>query len=83
MAQLFSRLKLTDDEAREARAIVLNYYQHSPSNIVQVMSLQALVDIANTPLEKGRALAAVKDALSSGSPSVKTRAGKLLQVLKN
>lgn len=83
MAQLFSRLRLSKDEVKDATTIAHHYFNYSPSNIVKVMSLQAITDLANSTQEREKAQKLILKAVKSESASVRARANLLLKDLEN
>jgi hypothetical protein len=77
LAQLIPRLELSPQE-RSLAAAQLFGFLNDPSKIVQINSLQALVDLAwedDDLFEKVKAL--VERMVDSGSPAVSNRARKL------
>jgi hypothetical protein len=82
VAQLFSRLDLTNDE-RSAVLDILSDYLKDKSKIVKTFSMQALADIAEQ--DKGLRSSIIKKLevlTQEGSPAMKSRGRKLLSKLK-
>ncbi len=82
VAQLFSRLELSNDE-RNTVLNILSDYLKDKSKIVKTFSMQALADIAEQ--DKGLRSSIIKklEALTEeGSPAMKSRGRKLLSKLK-
>jgi len=81
LAQLISRLELTDLERTQAAKILFAFLD-DPSKIVQTNALQALVELAWEDDELFSVVKkAVEELVEKGSPAVKNRADKLLPTL--
>jgi HEAT repeat protein len=82
VAQLLPRLPLTAEERPRAVNILLGYLGDK-SAIVRTFSLQALADFAQRDETlRPPVVDLLQQALSSGSPAVRTRARKLLRQLR-
>ena len=80
VAQIIGRLKLTPKQRNKAVRILRRYLDTSDSQIVKVSALQALANLAaqDHQLRPGVTRLA-REALETGSPSLKARAKKLLR----
>lgn len=84
VAQMLSYVPLTGEEAETVVKTLQNYITRSQSNIVKVMALQTLVNIAGThSTYKLRVHHFVEQALETGTPSIVARAKKLIRQLDN
>lgn len=83
VAQMLPRLELTESDMVKVRSILDSYLNTAKSNIVRVMSLQALADLTlQGKLGKGHVINRIKhysDAVNT--PSVRARSRKLLKQL--
>lgn len=78
LAQILPRLKLSDEQLQIAMKVWVEDFYQSPSNILQVMSLQAVHDIAGVYAPAGKKLnQLLDDALEKGAPAIKARARRL------
>lgn len=78
IAQMLGLLKLEDNEAVVVYEILNDYYQTTKSNIVKVMSLEAMCHIAQSDEAlKENVEKILIDAIKHSSPSVTARAKKL------
>ncbi len=79
IALLIPRLDLSAEETMWAARRFLSWIDSSPSQIVRVNSLQALAELARSdPALRDEALGRLKECLRTGSPSLRSRARKLL-----
>jgi len=84
VAQILGRLRLTPTQSRKAVRLLRHYLKRSNSQIVKVSALQALADLAEHDHQLRPGVARlVRDALKTGSPSLKARARKLLKVINS
>ena len=83
VAQMIPRLELNKRDMAAVRAILDTYLKTTSSNIVRVMSLQALADLALAgKLDREDVARDIERyAALVGTPSVKTRARRLLNLL--
>ena len=82
LAQMVPRLKLTRDERRGTQAILLRYLDDK-SIIVKTFAMQALFELAaRDPVLRRRILPLLRDAVRTGSPAMRARARKLINILK-
>lgn len=78
VAQILGRLKLTPTQTQKAVELLRSYLKGSDSQIVKVFALQALADLAEHNHKLRPSVARLlKEALKTGSPSLKTRAKKI------
>lgn len=79
VAQIIGRLKLTTKQRNKAIQILRQYLDDSDSQIVKVAALQALADLAAQDHKlRPSVMRLAREALASGSPSLKARAKKLV-----
>jgi hypothetical protein len=79
IAQMFPRLELSEHEKSTAVEILEHFYHNSQSNIVKVMSMQAIFDLlCSTAKNDDELLRFLTTASDNGAPSVRSRAQKLL-----
>jgi hypothetical protein len=82
VAQLFSRLELTNDDRKEVLKI-LSIYLKDKSKIVRTFSMQALADMAEQDKSLKPGIVQTLEVLTrEGSPAMKSRGRKLLLKLK-
>jgi CheY-like chemotaxis protein len=83
VAQMMGYVTLTKNEQKKAVTILSHWLDTNKSNIVRVMSLQTLADMAmdNDKL-KPMILEKIEELLKSGIPSLTSRAKKLAGKLK-
>ena len=80
VAQMFSYLSLTTEEITGVVTLLEKYFRQSKSNIVKVMALQTVANIAAIDdLYKLRLQKLLQEALQSGKPSLVSRAKKILK----
>ena len=83
VAQLFSRLELTNNERKEVLDILYEYLKDK-SKIVKTFSMQALADIAEQNVDlKPEIIEKLEILTQEGSPAMKSRGRKLLSKLKD
>lgn len=84
VAQIAPRLQLTAKEREDVVRLLVNWFDSDGSRIVRVNSLQALVELGEED-DKIQRIAAnkVKQALETGTPAVKSRAKRLLKLLRH
>lgn len=83
VAQMLSYIKLNKKEEEEAIRILEQWLDSSKSNIVRVMSLQTFADISrNNPELKNYVSQKAEELLSSGTPSLSSRARKIIKQLQ-
>ncbi|MBI3397519.1 hypothetical protein HY045_03525 [Candidatus Woesebacteria bacterium] len=83
MAQIISYLNLTPKELEFAKDTLLRYYNDSISNIVKAFSLTALAQLSSKNEGLKPVVKILLDkAVKSGTPSIKTRAKKILSLQK-
>jgi hypothetical protein len=81
VAQMLSRLDLNGEE-REAAVGILLHYLEDDSKIVKTFSMQALADLAQTDASlRPRVVPLLQRLTETGSPAMKSRGSKLLQML--
>jgi hypothetical protein len=81
-AQMIPRLDLTTEERQEAVVILMGYLDDK-SSIVKTFAMQALVDLAKIEPElTPRVRPIIEEAISSGSPAMRSRGRKLMRELK-
>jgi len=81
LAQLFSRLKLSASERRQAAEILAEYLKDT-SRIVKTFAMQALADIATQDSElRSPIVQRLKRLTETGSPAMKSRGRRLLAQL--
>lgn len=85
VAQMIPRLQLSTTETQKAFAILNGYLRSTKSNIVRVMSLQALADLAlQGKINTGKTLRSIEEyAELVGTPSVLARVRKITKLLKH
>jgi hypothetical protein len=85
VAQVIPRLELSSQESLEAQSTLERYLKTSNSNIVRVMSLQAVADLAmQGNIIKQNAIRGIEEYMSIiKSPSVLARSKKLLKQLQS
>lgn len=85
VAQLIPRLKLSRRDMPKVRSVFDAYLKTTPSNIVRVMSLQALADLAlQGKIERNHIARKIEEyADRVGTPSVRARSKKLLKQLSS
>jgi hypothetical protein len=85
VAQIIPRLELSSRESLEAKSILERYLKASNSNIVRVMSLQAVADLAlQGNITKQNVIRGIGEHMSIiKSPSVWARSKKLLKQLQS
>jgi hypothetical protein len=82
VAQLFSRLELTNNDRKEVLKILSDYLKDK-SKIVKTFSMQALADIAEQDENlKPGIIQKLETLTQEGSPAMKNRGRKLLLKLK-
>lgn len=83
VAQMIPRLGLTKSEVAKAQTILDRYLRTTNSNIVRVMSLQAMADIAmQGKIEKESVMRGIEEYTEMvNTPSVRARSRKLLKQL--
>ncbi len=83
VARLIPRLKLSKSDMTMVRKILDTYLKNTHSNIVRVMSLQALAELAlQGKIEKGEIIRSIEHyADTVNTPSVRARSRKLLNQL--
>lgn len=82
VAQLFSRLELTNSDRKEVLKILSDYLKDK-SKIVKTFSIQAMADIADQDESLKPGIIHKLEALTrEGSPAMKSRGTKLLAKLK-
>jgi Glu-tRNA(Gln) amidotransferase subunit E-like FAD-binding protein len=82
VAQLFSRLELTNDDRKEVLKILSDYLKDK-SKIVKTFSMQALADIAEQDnVLKSGIIQKLEVLTREGSPAMKSRGRKLLSKLR-
>ena len=82
VAQLFSRLELTNNERKEVLDIISEYLKDK-SKIVKTFSMQALADIVEQNVDlKPEIIEKLGILTQEGSPAMKSRGRKLLSKLK-
>jgi hypothetical protein len=82
VAQLFSRIELTNNECNEVLNILLTYLKDK-SKIVKTFSMQALADIAEQDKGLKPSIIEKLEVLTrEGSPAMQSRGRKLLSKLK-
>ncbi|MGD8245058.1 MAG: hypothetical protein PVI63_07690 [Anaerolineae bacterium] len=80
-AQMLPRLELTQDE-QEAAVEILLHYLDDDSKIVKTFSMQTLADFAQTDASLRSRVVPLLEALTeTGSPGMKSRGRRLLQML--
>lgn len=84
VAQMIPRFKLSKSDVAKVRKILDTYLKNTHSNIVRVMSLQALADLAlQDKVEKKEVIRGIEQYTDMvNTPSVRVRARKLLKQLK-
>ncbi len=84
VAQLIPRLKLTKSDVTKVRKILDTYLKTTSSNIVRVMALQALADLASQgKIDKEEIIKRIEQyAELVNTPSVRARSRKLLKQLR-
>lgn len=82
LAQMISRLRLTQGERRSA-ADILQLYLEDRSSIVRTFALQALADLSQNDAElRPRMREILEESVVRGTAAMKARARKLLKELK-
>ena len=82
VAQMFSRLKLTEKESQEIIEL-LDDYLEDKSGIVRTFAMQALADFAiDDPRLRPSILKKIEKLTKTGTPAMKSRGRKLLATLK-
>lgn len=83
VAQIIPRLNLTKSEVTKAQTILDRYLRVTNSNIVRVMSLQAMADLATQgKIGKENVIRGIEEYTEMvNTPSVRARARKLLKQL--
>ncbi len=83
VAQMMGYITLTKNEKDKAVRILSHWLDTNKSNIVRVMSLQTLADMAkDNDILKPIILEKIKKLLKNGTPSLTARAKKLLKKLE-
>lgn len=84
IAQMIPRLELMKVDVAKARTILDQYLKTTKSNIVRVMSLQAMADLAmQGKIEKESVIRGIKEYTEIvNTPSVHARSRKLLKQLR-
>jgi hypothetical protein len=83
VAQLFSRLELSNADRRKIR-VILNEYLEGESRIVKTFAMQALADIARHDKRlQPSILKQLEELTRDGSPAMRSRGKKLLDQLKS
>ena len=81
-AQMIPRLELTTPERQMAVEILIGYLDDK-SSIVKTFAMQALVDLAKIEPElTQRVRPIIEEAISSGSPAMKSRGRKLMKEME-
>lgn len=79
VAQMLTYVPLDPAQAKEVAEVLFSYYRENRSNIVKVFSLTALAHLARQSKSlEPQVNQLLEDALKNGSPSIKSRARKLL-----
>ena len=79
-AQMFSYLSLTPKERNRVAKVLFSWLENEKSNIVKVMSLQALTDFAKQDNKiKSKVMPLLQKFVLSGNPSIKSRSKRLLK----
>lgn len=79
-AQMFSYLSLTPKERSRVAKVLFSWLENEKSNIVKVMSLQALTDFAKQDNKiKSKVMPLIQKFILSGNPSLKSRSKRLLK----
>jgi hypothetical protein len=82
VAQLFSRLELTNNDRKEVLKILSDYLKDK-SKIIKTFSMQALADIAEQDISLKPGIIQNLEVLTrAGNPAMKSRGRKLLAKLK-
>ncbi len=83
VAQMFSYLEYNKKERDTVIKILFSYIDSSKSNIVKVFSMQTSAELAkNDNNIKPMILKKIKQAIKTGSPAVKNRGQKLIELLE-
>ncbi len=83
LAQMFSYLELNRRERNAVVEILFSYIDNTKSNIVKVLSMQTLAELAEKEKKlKHKILKKIKEMVKTGSPAVVNRGTKLINRLK-
>ena len=84
VAQIVSRLTLTDEERRKVYDLLIDRYLVDKSSIVKTSAMQALVELSlNDKTLKKKVAKIIKQLVRTGTPAMKARGKKLLLMLDN
>ena len=80
IAQIVPRLTMDDAQRRRAAVLLADWFENSPSRIVQTSALQAVVDLAESdPDLRATSAEMLGRAMRSGVPSLAARARRILK----
>ncbi len=84
MAQMFSRLDISDRERDRIIKVLLCYIDASESKIVKTFSMQTLADLAKRDeVIRPQIIKILKNLVGTGSPAMKNRGNKLINKLNS
>ncbi|WP_109449485.1 ACT domain-containing protein [Azospirillum sp. TSH64] len=80
IAQIVPRLTMTEEQRHRAAVLLADWFENSPSRIVQTSALQAVVDLAESDADlRATSAEMLGRAMRSGVPSLAARARRILK----
>lgn len=80
IAQIVPRLSMSEEQRRRAAVLLADWFENSPSRIVQTSALQAVVDLAESDAAlRATSAEMLGRAMRSGVPSLAARAKRILK----
>ncbi len=80
IAQIVPRLSMSGEQRRRAAVLLADWFENSPSRIVQTSALQAVVDLAESDAAlRATSAEMLGRAMRSGVPSLAARAKRILK----